>query len=113
MSTGTKRDDDRRDPWIDLKEVEQYTGLDRKRIMGDGTPERRGMVALGTFDPPFRLTPKGKWYWRRSTILTWMEKAEKMYPWTPPAANDNEPIAEVELDEDSPEAPPDDGGDIE
>ena len=62
--------------------------------MGDGTPERPGMVALGTFPPPFRFTPKGKWYWRRSTILKWMEEAEKKYPWTPPAANDNTPIAD-------------------
>jgi predicted DNA-binding transcriptional regulator AlpA len=113
MTTVTKRDDDGRDPWIDLKEVERQTGLDRKRIMGDGTPERPGMVALGTFPRPFRLTPKGKFYWRRSTVLTWMEKAERMYPWTPPAANDNARIAKVKLVEGSSEAPPDDGADIE
>jgi len=98
MTTATERFDDHLDPWIDISEVEQLTGLDRTRIMGDGTPERPGMVAQGTFPPPFRFTPKGKWYWRRSTILKWMEEAEKWYPWTPRPANDNTPDDEGDIE---------------
>ena len=105
---------DETDPWVDVEWVCKELGIKRNTLLGDGTPERLGLVAEEDFPKPFRRTPRGKWYWWRSEILRYKREQSKKYPWTPPAANDNTPISEVEQPvERSPEAPPDDEGDIE
>ena len=83
------------DPWVDVEWVCKELGISRKTLMGDG-PDRLGLVAEEDFPKPFKRTPRGKWNWWRSEILRYKREQSKKYPWTPPAANDNAPIAEVE-----------------
>jgi predicted DNA-binding transcriptional regulator AlpA len=89
MTTANDRANDRH---VDLAWVCWKTGLRRKTIMGDGTPERPGMVFLGTFPEPAHKGPhrNSKWYWWESDILRWMEEQCQKYPYKRPVpANDN------------------------
>ena len=89
------------DPFVTLKEVCYVTGLSPTEIMGDGTPERPGRVALGTFPKPACKSgphKNSKWFWRLSAIIAWMAEQEIKYPWTPPKpAIDNTPPKEGDV----------------
>ena len=65
--------------FVTLKEVSYVTGLSPTEIMGDGTPERPGRVALGTFPKPACKSgphKNSKWLWRLSVIIAWMAEQE-------------------------------------
>jgi predicted DNA-binding transcriptional regulator AlpA len=90
------------DLFMTLKEVCEVTKLGRTDIIGDGSPERPGRVASGTFPMPWKIGPHRtcKWLWRQSAIEKYMADMEAKYPWTPPQpANDKTPDRFVPLKE--------------
>ena len=82
------------DRLMTLKEVCEVTKLSRTDIMGDGSPEQPGRVALGTFPLPARIS------WRQSVIEKYLADMGATIPWPPPKpANDNTPDRFVTLKE--------------